>query len=96
MIAIRETKRFPLGKVLITPPAEAVLQEAGRTLKEFLDRHASGDWGEVDGDDWDGNEESLSSGGRLMSVYAVTGTQKVWIITEADRACTTVLLPDDY
>jgi hypothetical protein len=96
MIAIREKKSFPLGQVLITPPAEAVLQQAGRTFQEFLDRHASGDWGEIDMDDWNANEEALTSGARLMSVYAVTETQKVWVITEADRSCTTLLLPDDY
>ena len=96
MIAIREKKSFPLGQVLITPPAEAVLQEAGRTFKDFLDRHASGDWGEIDVDDWNANEEALTSGARLMSVYAVTETQKVWIITESDHSATTILLPDDY
>jgi hypothetical protein len=96
MIAIREKKSFPLGKVLITPPAEAVLQEAGRTFQEFLEKHASGDWGEIDADDWNANEEALASRGRVMSVYAVTDKQKVWIITEADRSATTLLLPDDY
>ena len=96
MIAIREKKSFPLGQVLITPPAETVLQEAGRAFKEFLDRHASGDWGEIDTDDWNANEEALTSGGQLLSVYAVTDAQKVWIITESDRSATTILLPDDY
>ena len=96
MIAIREKKSFPLGQVLIAPPAEAVLQEAGRTFQEFLDRHASGDWGEIDVDDWNANEEALTSGARLMSVYTVSDKQKIWIITESDRACTTLLLPDDY
>ena len=96
MIAIREKKSFPLGQVLITPPAAAVLQEASHTFKEFLDRHASGDWGEIEADDWNANEEALASGGRLWSVYAVTDDQKVWIITEADRSATTILLPDDY
>ena len=95
MIAIREKKSFPLGQVLITPPAEAVLQEAGRTFQEFLDRHASGDWGEIDVDDWNANEDALTSGARLMSVYAVTEKQKVWIITESDRSVT-LLLPNDY
>ena len=55
MIAVRERKSFHLGQVLITPPAEAVLDEAGRTFQEFLDRHASGDWGEIDVDDWNAN-----------------------------------------
>ena len=96
MIAVRERKSFHLGQVLITPPAEAVLQEAGRTFQEFLDRHASGDWGEIDVDDWNANEEALTSGARLMSVYGVNEKQKIWIITEADRSATTLLLPDNY
>jgi len=109
MIAIREKKSFPLGQVLITPPADlprrspgygtktgVVLQEAGRTFKEFLDRHASGDWGEIDVDEWNANEEALTSGARLISVYPATEAQKVWIITEADRSATTIPLRDDY
>ena len=96
MIAIREKKSFPLGQVLITPPAEAILQEASRTFQEFLDRHASGDWGEIDVDDWNANEDALTSGARLMSVYTVTDKQKIWIITESDRSATTLILPDDY
>ncbi len=96
MIAILEKKSFPLGQVLITPPVEAVLQEVGRNLQEFLDRHASGDWGDIDTDDWNANEEALTSGARLMSAFAVTEAQKIWIITEADRSATTILLPADY
>lgn len=96
MIAIREKRNFPLGQVLITPPAEAVLQEASRTFQEFLDRHAAGDWGDIGTDDWNANEEALTTGSRLMSVYTVTEKLKIWIITESDRSATTLLLPEDY
>jgi hypothetical protein len=110
MIAVIKKKQVPLGQVVITPPAEALLQEAGKTLKEFRDRHATGDWGEIEDEDWDGNEEAFATGGRLMSVYKVNSATTIWtcpavamgrrgrrrIITESDRSATTILLPDDY
>jgi len=52
--------------------------------------------GRTDTDDWNANEEAQTSGARLMSVYTVTEKQKIWIITEAGRSATTLLLPDDY
>jgi len=68
MIAIREKKQFPLGQVVITPPAEALLQEAGKTHKEFLDRHAGGDWGDVAGDDWATNDDGINGKRMLHSL----------------------------
>lgn len=67
MIAIREKKLFSLGQVVITPPAEALLQEAGKTHKEFLDRHAGGDWGEIPPDDWANNDDGINGKGMLHS-----------------------------
>ncbi len=96
MIALREIKTFPLGEVRITPPAETVLQNAGRTFQEYLDRHATCDWGELDIDDWNDNDVAVSADCRMHSVYKVTDDQTIWIITEADRSATTILLPDDY
>lgn len=96
MIAIREKKQFPLGQVVVTPPAEALLKEAGKTHKEFLDRHAAGDWGEIPPDDWANNDDGINSKGMLHSVYKVRGQDCIWIITEPDRSATTILLPDDY
>lgn len=64
-------------------------------MRQGLRRHASGDWGEVCEEDRRENELSLREGYRLLSVYG-TGASRFWIITEADRSITTVLMPDDY
>ena len=61
-----------------------------------LSRHVKGDWGELDEDDRQGNERSLREGYRLLSSYTSKSGTKFWIITEADRSVTTVLLPEDY
>ncbi|MCM1224336.1 MAG: hypothetical protein NC548_58775, partial [Lachnospiraceae bacterium] len=61
-----------------------------------LARHQSGDWGEVSKSDWMANNNALKSGGRILSAYTANGGKTFWIITEADRSHTTVLMPDDY
>lgn len=61
-----------------------------------LGRHQAGDWGEVTESDSEENEFSLANGLRLLSAYTSTDGEKFWIITEADRSYTTVLLPGDY
>jgi hypothetical protein len=61
-----------------------------------ITRHAAGDWGECDPEDWQENEHALKEGFRLLSVYRSSRGVKFWIITEADRSLTTVLLPEDY
>jgi hypothetical protein len=61
-----------------------------------LERHGNGDWGDVCPEDREANETALATGGRLFSVYHDRRGVKFWIITEADRNATTVLLPDDY
>lgn len=65
-------------------------------LLPFLRRHGAGDWGDVSVEDWKANDEALASGERLLSAYVVAPGERVWIITEADRSSTTVLLPDEY
>ena len=87
--------RFPLGQLLTTPAALDALRDAGLTPLALLARHAAGDWGDLGPEDSHLNERALRGGGRLFSAYDFAGS-KVWIITEADRAATTVLLPDDY
>jgi hypothetical protein len=88
------TSKFELGRVLITPGAmEVVAHEAVVTA---LARHASGDWGELSDDDRRENDLSLAEGLRLLSVYRTAGGTKFWIISEADRSATTVLLPEEY
>lgn len=88
--------RFALGQTFITPGAEEALQIAGQTATEFLRRHMSGDWGELSDEDVKENEFSLEEGLRLLSAYQTAKGQKLWIITEADRSVTTILLPSEY
>ena len=88
--------RFALGQTFITPGAEEALQIAGQTATEFLRRHMSGDWGDLSDDDVKENEFSLKEGLRLLSAYQTGKGQKLWIITEADRSATTILLPSEY
>ncbi len=85
---------FELGRIVATPGALEVLDpEEPITL---LQRHASGDWGEVDGHDRRANNKALKDGTRVLSSYTTSGGEKVWIITEADRSSTCILLPSEY
>lgn len=90
-----QAPRFPLGQVMITPTAQALLEQAAATPQTLLRRHHHGDWGDVCFDDACANDHALAQGGRLFSAYSI-GTDKVWIITEADRLYTTLLTPEDY
>jgi hypothetical protein len=72
------------------------LEKAGQQTQEFLDRHAKGDWGDVDSQDAKENEISLQRGFRLLSSYTTAAGDRLWIITEADRSGTTLLLPSEY
>ena len=62
----------------------------------YVRRHAWGDWGDVSAEDAQANERALQDGSRLFSAYALGTGERLWIITEADRSSTTVLLPDEY
>ena len=88
--------RFALGQTYMAPGAEEALMIAGQTGIEFLRRHMSNDWGELSDEDVRENELSLEEGFRLLSAYRTAKGQKLWIITEADRSATTILLPDEY
>jgi hypothetical protein len=88
--------RFALGQVVATPAALAALEEAGQFPQEFLHRHMRGDWGELDEHDRTANELALRHGGRLLSAYTTKNGVRIWIISEADRSATTILLPSDY
>jgi hypothetical protein len=92
----RNTARVNLGQTLITPGAQEALREAGQAPHEFLLRHEAGDWEELTEDDRNENELSLQHGFRLLSAYSTSKGQRIWIITEADRRATTILLPDEY
>ena len=85
--------KFSLGQVVITPNALEKLKSDD--ILNALNRHIIADWGELDDEDRQTNDEALQSGDRLLSAYR-SGDTKFWIITEADRSSTCVLLPEDY
>ena len=87
---------FRLGKVVATPAALAALEENGQTAFAFLDRHVTGDWGNLVPEDEAENARALVYGSRLFSSYVLADGSKLWIITEHDRSVTTLLLPSDY
>jgi hypothetical protein len=88
---------FPLGQIVATPGALSALGGEGISSDALLTRHVSGDWGELSEDDRRENELSIKEGFRILSAYKLPRTgAKLWIITEADRSVTTLLLPDEY
>jgi hypothetical protein len=87
---------FPLGMVVGTQGAVDALEAAGQNPQEFLDRHAYGDWGEVPAADKAENDFSLKYGFRILSAYTTNVGERIWVLTEADRSATTILLPDEY
>lgn len=89
-------KTFPLGAVVATPAALRLLRDNGLTPMQLLLRHSTGDWSEMDKQDQEANSLAIKSGARLFASYDVTEQDRVWIITEADRSSTTILLPSDY
>lgn len=88
--------KFSLGRIVATPGALEALEEANQNPFEFLERHQAGDWGELCEDDKSENEFSLKNGFRILSAYRTLHDVKVWVITEADRSVTTLLLPREY
>jgi len=87
-------RSFALGQTVITPNAMEQLNP--EDVLSCLGRHACCDWGECGQEDADENDLSLREGFRLLSVYHDRNKIKFWIITEADRSATTILLPEDY
>jgi hypothetical protein len=85
--------RFPLGQVAIT--GNASLRLLTEEVLTALHRHASGDWGDLCPEDAMANDAALQQGGRLFSAYG-EGETRFWVISEADRSVTSVLLPEDY
>ncbi|MDP9440381.1 MAG: hypothetical protein M3P49_16855 [Actinomycetota bacterium] len=88
--------RFEPGVVVATPGALELIGEFPETVAQAIQRHLSGDWGEVDAHDRKANDDALKYGTRLLSAYTLPSGVKVWIITEADRSSTTFLLPEEY
>ena len=90
------TGRLPLGRTIATPGALKALGADPGELLTLLWRHRSGDWGEPSEADRRENEFSLAHGFRLLSAYRLASGARVWVITEADRSATTILLPSEY
>jgi hypothetical protein len=87
---------FPLGRIVATPGALNALQDANQQAQEFLSRHVHGDWGDLTDEDWKENNFSVTRALRLLSAYHLTNGETIWIIAEADRLVTTLLLPSEY
>jgi hypothetical protein len=88
---------FPLGQVVATPGALDALETEGIQPAVLIERHETGDWGDLERDDRKVNDDAVKTGGRLLSAYTLPQTQtKIWIITESDRSATTLLLPSEY
>lgn len=88
------TINVPLGGIYQTP---GVLHGVNAVdVLTSLNRHRKGDWGDVPPEDAESNNIALNTDGRLISSYKDREGKKFWIITEADRSTTTVLLPEEY
>jgi hypothetical protein len=88
---------FTLGQIVATPGALSALGGEGVGADGLLQRHITGDWGELSEGDRCENERSVKEGFRILSSYVLPRTGvKIWVITEADRSATTLLLPDEY
>src|SRR5215216_6205554 len=87
---------FPLGLTYATPGALEALSDAEQEAAEFLYRHQHGDWGDMSEDDKRENEFSVDKHLRIFSAYHTKKGEKLWVITEADRSVTTLLLPSEY
>lgn len=87
---------FELGRLVVTPGVIEAFRRNAEDPFPYLQRHARCDWGEVDREDWKANNQALVDDGRLLSAYRLQDGTKIWIVTEADRSSTTILLPDEY
>jgi hypothetical protein len=85
---------FRLGRIVATP--NALQSIPNEDILNAIQRHQAGDWGSLDSEDRNSNDRALASGGRIFSAYNAPDGTRFWIITEADRSVTTVLLPQDY
>lgn len=88
--------RFSFGQIVSTPGAIKALEEAGESAVPYLVRHGTGDWGDLCAEDIVENELALREGFRILSAYRTGKGVRFWIITEADRSVTTLLLPSEY
>jgi hypothetical protein len=102
-MSLNETTKakFHPGQIVVTPGDLDALQNAGQTPHEFLVRHLSGDWGDLDDEDRNLNEAAVIDGSRILSAYTTRKDERLWVITEAAddhgrRASSCLLLPSEY
>ena len=96
LLLIASKPLFSLGKVLLTSATNAMFCEGSLDVSELINRHVSGDWSDMCDDDIESNKDAIANGFRVFSSYKLSESQNIWIITEADRSITTILLPDEY
>lgn len=94
--SLPDIPRFHLGRVLMTRGVNALVQSGRFDPATLLRKHVCGDWGDLCDDDKAINDRSVNNGGRLMSSYRVEDGLTIWIVTEAGRSVTTLLLPSEY
>lgn len=87
--------RFPLGNIFATSGVIAWAEREAMDLSRFIWRHHCGDWGNLDAEDQAANEDALIHGTRIFSSYHIED-KKIYVITEADRSMTTVMLAQEY
>jgi len=88
--------RFELGQLVATSGAIEALEESGQSAQEFISRHARLEQGELSDDDYKENLFSVDKYLRIFSAFKTAQGAKLWVITEADRSATTILLPSEY
>jgi hypothetical protein len=89
------TMLFNPGRLLMTPGVRDLLESTETDPMPIIEKHLTGDWGTVCEDDAKANDHAVEHGARILSAYEIDG-EKIWIITEADRSATTILLPSEY
>jgi hypothetical protein len=86
---------FALGQMVATPGALEAMEKLDISPLALLSRHQRGDWGDLDEEDKATNDDALKAGRRVLSAYRFEKAT-LWVITEADRSATTILLPEEY
>jgi hypothetical protein len=95
MIKDNTAPLFELGQIVAKPAAIKMMEHLKIAASQLLDRHVSGDFGDIDDEDQESNMVAVDFGLRILSAYKF-GKQAIWIITEADRSSTCILLPSEY
>ena len=91
-----DVQTFDMGDTVATPGAIAAMSANHITASQVLHRHCHGDWGDLCEEDREQNRVALEHGLRLMSSYTMDDGSYIWVITEADRSVTTILVPGEY